>query len=275
MYKQYCHVGNTANQCRLGLFQDSVFVGDLEDSKSTSGGTLCVLGSHTFVPISWMCKKQTSVSHSSTESEIISLDTGLRLDGLLALDLWDLMVLVFGNKELLLRLSVTPEKFTGRTIFMSMFNEISWRSKDDKKECFEANAQIVSRYAKKFRAGRCSFLRPRSGEKWSSTSEDSPQGEWDKMAENMLTFAESGHPVFRVTSPLSRGQLKSKGHGKLSIHCCADLEKITTVFRTTISVKQLSLYGKVAEMCEEYATFHDVTGNSWSEGSRVPHSCQA
>ena len=31
-------------------------------------------GSHTFVPISWMCKKQTSVSHSSTESEIISLN---------------------------------------------------------------------------------------------------------------------------------------------------------------------------------------------------------
>ena len=55
----------------------------LEDSKSTSGGTLCVFGSHTIVPISWMCKKQTSVSHSSTESEIISLDTGLRLDGLL------------------------------------------------------------------------------------------------------------------------------------------------------------------------------------------------
>ena len=88
--KQYCHVGNTAKQCRLGLFQDSDFAGDLEDSKSTSGGTLFVFGSHTFVPISWMCKNQTSVSHSSTESEIISLDTGLRLDGLLALELWDL-----------------------------------------------------------------------------------------------------------------------------------------------------------------------------------------
>ena len=37
-----------------------------------SGGTLCVFGSHTFVPISWMCKKQTSVSHSPTELEIIS-----------------------------------------------------------------------------------------------------------------------------------------------------------------------------------------------------------
>ena len=95
-YKQYCHVGNTAKQCRLGLFQDSDFAGDLEDSKSTSGGTLCIFGSHTFVPISWMCKKQTDVSHSSTESEIISLDTGLRLDGLLALELWDL-ISVLGN----------------------------------------------------------------------------------------------------------------------------------------------------------------------------------
>ena len=56
-----------------------------------------LFGSHTFVPISWMCKKQTAVSHSSTQSEIISLDAGLRLDGIPALDLWDLIVLVFGN----------------------------------------------------------------------------------------------------------------------------------------------------------------------------------
>ena len=56
-----------------------------------------MFGSHTFVPKSWMCKKQTAVSHSSTESEIISLDTGLRLDGLLALELWDLIVSVLGN----------------------------------------------------------------------------------------------------------------------------------------------------------------------------------
>ena len=31
-YKQYCYVGNTAKQCRLGLFQDSDFAGYLEDS---------------------------------------------------------------------------------------------------------------------------------------------------------------------------------------------------------------------------------------------------
>ena len=78
-------------------FRESDFAGDLEDSKSTSGGTLCIFGSHTFVPTSWMCRTQTAVSHSSTESEIISLDTGLRLFSLVALQLWDLIVSVLGN----------------------------------------------------------------------------------------------------------------------------------------------------------------------------------
>ena len=56
-----------------------------------------ILGSHTFVSFSWMCKKQTAVSLSSTESEIISLDTGLRFDELSALELWDLIVSVLGS----------------------------------------------------------------------------------------------------------------------------------------------------------------------------------
>ena len=90
-------MGNTAKQCTLGIFQDSDFAGDLEDSKSTSGVALCVVGSQTLFPISWMCEEQTSVSHSSTESDIISLDAGWGLDGIPALDLWDLIVAVLGN----------------------------------------------------------------------------------------------------------------------------------------------------------------------------------
>ena len=100
-------------------------------------------------------------------------------------------------------------------------------------------------------------------EKWYSISEDSPQGEWDNMAEKMMvTLAESGHPVFRATSPLSRGQLKSKGGGKLSIHYCADQDTLTTVFQKITSVNQLSLHGAVAEMREEYESFHDRTAKS-------------
>ena len=56
-----------------------------------------------------MCKKQTAVSHSSTESEIISLDTGLRLDGLPALELWDLIVSVLGNVSRVSDRSGKPE----------------------------------------------------------------------------------------------------------------------------------------------------------------------
>ena len=98
-FKRFCHVGNTAQQCRLGLFQDSDFAGDLEDSKSTSGGPLCIFGGHTFVPTSWTCKKQTSVSHSSTEAEVISLDAGLRMGGIPALDFWDLFTEVSHSSQ--------------------------------------------------------------------------------------------------------------------------------------------------------------------------------
>ena len=48
-YSQHCHVGHTQH-CRLGLFQDSDCAGDLEESQSTSGGILCILGSRTLVP---------------------------------------------------------------------------------------------------------------------------------------------------------------------------------------------------------------------------------
>ena len=123
-----------------------------------------------------------------------------------------------------------------------------------------SNANLVSLYAKRFGIGQWSFLGPAPEKKWYSISEDSPQREWDKMAEKMIvTLAESGHPVFLCHGPLSRGQLKSKGGGKLSIHFCADQETITTVFRTITSVNQLSLYGAVAEMCEEYESYHDRT----------------
>ena len=81
------------------------------------------------------------------------------------------------------------------------------------------------------------------------------------MAERMLLeFAESGCPIFRATSPLSRGRLKSRGYGKLSIHYAADLETIETIFSIIVSANQLSLYGAVAEMCEEYETLHDRSG---------------
>ena len=76
-----------------------------------------------------------------------------------------------------------------------------------------------------------------------------------------VKFGESRHPVFRSTSPFSRGVLKSKGGWKLSIHFCADEGTIETVFRTIISVNQLSIYGAVSDLCEECKSCHVATGD--------------
>ena len=99
---------------------------------------------------------------------------------------------------------------------MSMLNDISCDRKGNKDKCL-ANAGVVKVLARRFGVGQWSFIGPGSEKKWYST-ENSPQGAWDHIAEAMLLeFEESEHPTFRATTPLSRGQLKSKGRGKLSI----------------------------------------------------------
>ena len=82
----------------------------------------------------------------------------------------------------------------------------------------------------------------------------------DNIAEEMLLeFVESGHPIFRATTPFSRGQLKSKGREKLSIHFTADQDTVDTIYRIIVSVNQLSVYGAVAAICEEFEDHQDRT----------------
>ena len=107
-------------------------------------------------------------------------------------------------QEFLSNMRTEPEDFTGRIIFMSMFNDISW------------GAQLVSLCAKRFSPGKWPFLGLGSEKKWYSTHIDRPQEEWDRVAEQMMIkFAESGHPVFRSMSPLSRGTLKKQRWWKI------------------------------------------------------------
>ena len=161
--------------------------------------------------------------------------------------------------DLLSDLGQTPETFTGIILFMSMFNDISCDRKDNKDECLR-NAESVKVFARKFGVGQWSFIGPGSEKKWYS-SENSPQGAWDDIAEHMLVeFAESGHPTFRSTTPLSRGILKSKGHGQLSIHFTADVDTVDAIYRIILSVNQLSVYGAVAAVCEEFESHQDRSG---------------
>ena len=93
------------------------------------------------------------------------------------------------------------------------------------------------------------------------SSENSPQGAWDDIAEQILReFAESGHPTYHATTPLSSGILKSKGRGKLSIHFAANEHTIETIFRIILSLKQFSVHGAVAAKFEEFENHQDGSG---------------
>ena len=143
---------------------------------------------------------------------------------------------------------------------MSMFHDISCGTRDNEQECL-AHARVVSLYARRSGTGQWSFIGPGSEKKWYSIKEDSPQGIWDKIAEKMLVeFAESGCPIFPCFDSIVQRSTRSKGHGKLSIHFAATQATIETIFRIIVSANQLSLYGAVAEMCEEYKSLHDRSG---------------
>ena len=81
-------VGDLPDDVRLRLYVDADFAGDRLDAKSTSGGFLVLYGENTFFPLSWICKKQTAVSRSTTEAEVISLAYSLFAEALPTLQLW-------------------------------------------------------------------------------------------------------------------------------------------------------------------------------------------
>ena len=115
----------------------------------------------------------------------------------------------------------TREEFPGRIIFVSMFNDIICGNEGNELTCLE-NSPKVSDYARRFAVGRWSFLGPGSETKRRATDSVKPAGEWDSVAAHMLkNLGQSGHPIFRATSALDRGQLKGNGSGKKSIHFCA------------------------------------------------------
>ena len=98
-YKQYCHVGNSAQQCGLGLFQDCDFAEILKTQNRLQEDFCAYLEVTRLFPQVGCVRNGTSVSHSSMEAQILSLDAGLRMDGSPALDLWDFVIEVLHSSS--------------------------------------------------------------------------------------------------------------------------------------------------------------------------------
>ena len=131
-----------------------------------------------------------------------------------------------------------------------MFNDIEWEARGNEELC-ENNSKSVAEYARQFPRGPWSFLVPGSEKKWYGTYDGIPSGHWTQTAEKMLlNFEKSGHPKFRCTSALEKGQLRSKGRGKTTIHFTACEENVQLLLEMVVSVNQLSLYGAIADMIQ-------------------------
>ena len=163
-------------------------------------------------------------------------------------------------KSLLLRLGETPETFTRKNhIYVDVQRHFLW----NKRQCIRMSGKRHSRISvrekiwKKDNGHLVVLVLRKSG----TVSVKTVHKEYGTKLQNgccwNLLRADVQFSVLRLLCP--EGQLRSKGHGKLSIHCAADLETVETLFRISVSANQLSLYGAVAEILEEYESLHERT----------------
>ena len=133
-----------------------------------------------------------------------------------------------------------------------------------------SNSTEVQAHAHKSPEGHWPFFGPGTEQKWYGMHMCKPERQWNRSAEMMkLTLRESGHPVFRATSALDRGFLKSKKGGQLSIHYDGDLWNAELLLRTIISVNQLSVYGAIADWCGQQISDHAFSSTGKLE---TPHT---
>ena len=142
-------------------------------------------------------------------------------------------------QEFVSKMSEVPEDLTGRIIFMSMFNDITWRSKDNAQEC-ELSAQLVSIYAKRFSPRRWSFLGSGSEKKWYSTHDSkTTRRMWQSRR------ADDDNIQWKRIPSLP---LKSKGGGKLTIHSALTGERLNLFFEQ-VFLFIISVFTEQSQIC--------------------------
>ena len=90
--REVAWVGDAKDAIGCHLYADADFAGCKRSGRSTSGAFFCLAGQDTFFSIQAHSKKQTAVSHSTPEAEIVSADLAVRTIGTPALSLWDTLL---------------------------------------------------------------------------------------------------------------------------------------------------------------------------------------
>ena len=128
---------------------------------------------------------------------------------------------------------------------------IEWTQRGNSEKC-TSNSEQAKNYAKRFSRGHWSFLGPGSEKKWHGTHTYTPEGKWDSIATKMVGhFTETGHPVFKGISALSRGILKRKEIPYTSMRIHRTQNSCFAQFTQQIS--SVSTEQSQASWCEEFA----------------------
>jgi hypothetical protein len=144
MHRLICYVNSTLDEymyawvtdkpenMELVLYCDADLAGDRNDAKSTSGIFLCLMGPNSFVPLSGISKKQTSVSKSTPEAEIVAIDHGICKEGIPALYIWEkilgrkLKIKLMEDNQAASRVVITGKNPSMRHMSRTQRIDISW-----------------------------------------------------------------------------------------------------------------------------------------------------
>ena len=142
-FKLKGHVGDSMKDVKLSLYSDADFASCKDTSKSTSGVFISLEGPNTFLPLNAISKKQTVVSHSTPEAEIVAANLALRAEGLPALQLWDTIlnrkvkIQVFEDNQATLQIMKSGKSSALRHLNRTHRVNLAWLA-----EVFKDNEQV-------------------------------------------------------------------------------------------------------------------------------------
>ena len=126
------------------------------------------------------------------------------------------------------RTRITPDEFSDRIIFMSMFNDIELQKRGHEDSC-ALTSRAIRDYPSRFEDGHWAFLGPGEENKWYFDFGSMPEGKWDLCASRMVNdFENSGH--------------QKKGWD--TIHFNGEYSNIDLWYRTVHSANQLCIHGE-------------------------------
>ena len=125
-------IGDSLDLLYLHFFADADFAGDVDTQRSTSGFFSVIRGPNSSFPISAGSKRQSCVSHSAPEAELVAADFGLRTDGLPSLSLWRVLfphhppLLFHEDNQAMIRVVTTGKNPTVRYLACTHRVSVAW-----------------------------------------------------------------------------------------------------------------------------------------------------